>query len=157
MVTLSLLVSEYGHSVDKGLISAIWAEQGGDKIRCRDIVRMLSNHTSNSDSSITMSADGSEAEIVVSPSTSTRSETVSSSWSPRPELPTHAPDSTRVEAITSPQALVEFLAACFPECGSDYLSTKVHDIFGAQDKSFQVDPIEAIDIISNAFYNDTEA
>ncbi|KAJ2154918.1 hypothetical protein EV176_006755, partial [Coemansia sp. RSA 451] len=157
MVTLSLLVSEYGHSVDKGLISAIWAEQGGDKIRCRDIVRMLSNHTSNSDSSITMSADGSEAEIVVSPSTSTRSETVSSSWSPRPELSTHAPDSTRVEAITSPQALVEFLAACFPECGSDYLSTKVHDIFGAQDKSFQVDPIEAIDIISNAFYNDTEA
>ncbi|KAJ2503541.1 hypothetical protein GGH96_000101 [Coemansia sp. RSA 1972] len=154
MVTLSLLVSEYGHSVDKGLISAIWAEQGGDKIRCRDIVRMLSNHTS--DSSITMSANGSEVERV-SPSASTRSETVSSSWSPRPELHTRTAEPTSVEAITSPQALVEFLAACFPECGSDYLSTKVHDIFGAQDKTFQVDPIEAIDIISNAFYNDTEA
>ncbi|KAJ2126306.1 hypothetical protein IW147_000054 [Coemansia sp. RSA 720] len=157
MVTLSLLVSEYGHSVDKGLIAAIWAEQGGDEARCRDIVRMLSNHSSTSDSSITMSADGSEAERLVSPSASERSETISSSWSPRPELHTRTLEPTSVEAITSPQALVEFLAACFPECGSDYLSTKVQDIFGASDSKFQVDPIEAIDIISNAFYNDTEA
>ncbi|KAJ2829547.1 hypothetical protein IWW50_000789 [Coemansia erecta] len=163
MITLASLVSEYGDSVDKALIAAIWNEQSEDTVRCRDIVHMISAHTSPGDSSMSAGADGSETVSIGCSeplsASSARTDSTSSSRTSRPEPRTHAAESAAsVEAITSPQALVEFLAACFPECGSDYLSTKVREIFGAQDtEPFQVDPIEAIDIVSNAFYNDIEA
>ncbi|KAJ2876239.1 hypothetical protein GGH93_000896 [Coemansia aciculifera] len=67
--------------------------------------------------------------------------------------------SARPEAIRSLDALLDFLRTCFPECGIDYLRVEVNRMFGAGHSStnLQVDPIEAIDMISNALYNDMEA
>ncbi|KAJ2851102.1 hypothetical protein IWW36_001353 [Coemansia brasiliensis] len=155
MITLSSLVSEYGHNVDKGLITSIWNEQHQDKARCREIVRMLSDHPSESSTTAGANSIGTasvgESESLSLSSSRTETSTSSSSRS----KPANLADD--VKAITSPQVLVDFLAACFPECGDDYLNTKVKEIFCTGDREFQVDPIEAIDIISNAVYNDNEA
>ncbi|KAJ2902862.1 hypothetical protein GGI21_004505 [Coemansia aciculifera] len=62
----------------------------------------------------------------------------------------------RPQAIQSLDTLLDFLRTCFPECGTDYLRVEVSKMFGAG-RNLQVDPIEAIDMISNALYNDMEA
>ncbi|KAJ2616778.1 hypothetical protein H4S08_000614 [Coemansia sp. RSA 1365] len=163
MITLESLVSAYSHNVDHELIAAIWAEQEGDGFKCRDIVRMLSGCSNWSDGTTTACAEGSESGPLDAASShqSTRSGSSVSSTVPTPDrrlLSKAEPSSDNIEAITSPKALLGFLTACFPECGTDYLNTKVEEIFCNQDRaSFQVDPIEAMEIISNAFYNDSEA
>ncbi|KAJ2736283.1 hypothetical protein IW152_000843 [Coemansia sp. BCRC 34962] len=67
--------------------------------------------------------------------------------------------SARPEAIKSLDALVDFLRTCFPECGTDYLRAEINRMYGAgrSNANLQVDPVEAIDMISNALYNDMEA
>ncbi|KAJ2083816.1 hypothetical protein H4R24_000468 [Coemansia sp. RSA 988] len=163
MITLESLVSDYGHSVDHELIAAIWAEQEGDGSKCRDIVRMLSSCSDWSDVTTTACAEGSEHGLIdpasSRQSTHSGSSALSTVTHPNPHLsPKVEPSTENIIAITSPKALLGFLTECFPECGTDYLNTKVEEIFCDQDRaSFQVDPIEAIEIISNAFYNDSEA
>ncbi|KAJ2160016.1 hypothetical protein GGF46_002578 [Coemansia sp. RSA 552] len=163
MCTLPSLILEYGERVDKALISAIWAEQRQDSAKCRRIIQMLCGYKDASvDSSETMSTGLSEPFSL--PSEPASASTASSTAGPASSASgagsqSRAGPGARVEAIASPEALVEFLSACFPECGADYLSTKVKEIFcDARERGpFQVDPVEAIDIISNTFYNDIEA
>ncbi|KAJ1822535.1 hypothetical protein LPJ56_000709 [Coemansia sp. RSA 2599] len=167
MTTLASLVADYGKYVDRDLIEAIWAENSQDEAKCRNIIHMLSgqpnpeNHTpvtpATSEETWTTHSD------VFSQGTSSSS-SKPSTRNPRPA--SLYPSGSEVsgdlnhdmDAITSSKTLVEFLAACFPECGRDYLETKIRDIFIAQGTgdSLQVDPIEAIDIISNSLYNDME-
>ncbi|KAJ1662488.1 hypothetical protein IW140_005807 [Coemansia sp. RSA 1813] len=175
MITLDSLVSEYGQDVDKHLIAAIWAEQAEDRPKCRNIIHMLSGRGESRSGSISSLVDFSESCSMgsldsqgglgapLSATTTTASSPLSSDVSSQGGVrhlssSNMAGGSETIEPITSTDALIDFLVACFPECGADYLATKVDEIFTTQDKSaFQVDPVEAIDIISNAFYNDMEA
>ncbi|KAJ2844430.1 hypothetical protein GGI22_006879, partial [Coemansia erecta] len=173
MITLDSLVSEYSQDVDKKLIAAIWTEHAEDQPRCCAIIHMLSGRGEAKRGSMASLVDYSEScslgsldsQSLESPLFSTTTTSITScdvnSQRSAGDLPSGnkvADRGSSIEAITSATALVDFLVACFPECGADYLATKVDEIFATQDKSeFQVDPVEAIDIISNAYYNDMEA
>ncbi|KAJ1962029.1 hypothetical protein GGI12_002890 [Dipsacomyces acuminosporus] len=174
MATLESLIEEYGKFVDKELIASIWTEQSSDQAKCRDIIHMLSGLGGGaaskyspipSDSASTPCSDTSSCisePIGISSITNANSgpavASAPSSSTAAAEAAAEATAAKTPEAITSPAVLVEFLAACFPECGADYLQTKVSETFGTRDTpSFKVDPIEAIDIISNALYNDMES
>ncbi|KAJ2721678.1 hypothetical protein GGI07_003793 [Coemansia sp. Benny D115] len=165
MTTLDMLISQYGGLVDRSLITAIWAEMSHDQDKCHSIVRMLSGQPVSDMRAPSESITSSVSEYQ---SMEGLSSTTSNSFAGRSASPSlRTPHSSAaqgddngdgvsgLEAIRSPEVLVDFLCACFPECGPDYLQTKVRETFPMHDK-FQVDPIEAIDIISNAFYNDVE-
>ncbi|KAJ2697184.1 hypothetical protein H4218_004109 [Coemansia sp. IMI 209128] len=168
MVTLAWLISEYGKVVDKELITSIWAEQGLDQAKCLNIIHMLSGGSDeccSGSSTITPTsakcsasshASAAEWSEVLSVGSSSSGTTNGSSGQPSPH---ERLGSARPEAIKSLDALVDFLRACFPECGTDYLRAEVNRMFGAgrSNANLQVDPIEAIDMISNALYNDMEA
>ncbi|KAJ2704258.1 hypothetical protein FB645_003413 [Coemansia sp. IMI 203386] len=186
MITLPSLIADYGKYVDRDLIAAIWAENSHDETKCLNIVHMLSgqpnpaNHTpvtptasedistnysdvlSQSSTPSSKSSPRNARICLASQSSSCSSGSGSGSstrlYSPSTGLGGIGNASGSIEAITSSKTLVEFLAACFPECGRDYLETKANDIFITQQtsNSLQVDPIEAIDIISNSLYNDME-
>ncbi|KAJ2822989.1 hypothetical protein FBU31_004423, partial [Coemansia sp. 'formosensis'] len=168
MVTLAWLISEYGKVVDKELITSIWAEQGFDQAKCLNIIHMLSGGSDESCSvsstitptgskhSTSSHASGQWSEVL---STGSSSSGVTSNGSGG-RLSSHERlGSAQPEAIRSLDALLDFLCTCFPECGLDYLRAEVNRMFGAgrSKANLQVDPIEAIDMISNALYNDMEA
>ncbi|KAJ2095801.1 hypothetical protein GGI16_005084 [Coemansia sp. S142-1] len=170
MVTLAWLISEYGKVVDKELITSIWAEQGFDQAKCHNIIHMLSGGSDEScsgSSTITRTSakcsTGSRTSApwseVLSVGSSQSSNGVASSSSVGRLSPHERLGSARPEAIQSLDDLLDFLRTCFPECGIDYLRVEVNRMFGAGRGStnLQVDPIEAIDMISNALYNDMEA
>ncbi|KAJ1717860.1 hypothetical protein LPJ61_007106, partial [Coemansia biformis] len=149
---LQSLVARYGGAVDKDLIAAIWAEHGED--RCRDIVRMLGDADSRDGST---TADAETASATCSEPLSSRSATSASTSVSTGARRALLPADDAVEPIASPQVLVEFLVACFPECGRDYLATKVQEMFCSRGQdAFLVDPVEAIAIVSSAFDNDVE-
>ncbi|KAJ1991511.1 hypothetical protein GGI25_003494 [Coemansia spiralis] len=165
MITLQFLISEYGQLVDKQLITAIWAEHSENQSKCRDIIHMLSGLPARQDAtsvSLTNFSDSTSTGSLDPPFTATTDTSAATSATSTSGMHRSsaraAGKSDSIEAIESPEALTGFLVACFPECGVDYLKTKINEIFGTQDRfSFQVDPIEAIDMIGNAFYNDMEA
>ncbi|KAJ1736935.1 hypothetical protein LPJ72_000951 [Coemansia sp. Benny D160-2] len=163
--TLDAIVAEYGEEVDKSLITALWAEQAGDPRKCRDIVHMLSGRVvagERGQSESLVVTESSESFSVGTSSLDSHDRYISGAHSQTAAVGASAEKGER-SAITSAEELTKFLVACFPECGADYLAAKVDEIFtsrqdGDDDKSaFQVDPVEAIEIISNAYYNDIEA
>ncbi|KAJ2783112.1 hypothetical protein GGI15_002708 [Coemansia interrupta] len=163
MITLASLISDYGDYVDRNLITSIWAEQNQDQQKCRNIIHMLSgqpdpkNHIAPTPTaSECISAGHSD---IFSQGSSPSEHSSQSGHTAVPGMRSHSrTPANGPDAIKSPAALVAFLAACFPECGHDYLETKAKEIFTKPDQgAFQVDPVEAIDIISNALYNDLEA
>ncbi|KAJ2546340.1 hypothetical protein EV175_005636 [Coemansia sp. RSA 1933] len=157
MLTLDALVTEYGQDVDRHLIAAIWDEHTDDQARCRDIVHMLSGRAMGTQRGSASSLADSSESYSIGPLDSQSLGSVLSATDTTSTTSYSVGDGS-VEAITSTDALVDFLAACFPECGADYIATKVKEIFITQDEvSIQVDPVEAIGIIGNAFYNDMES
>ncbi|KAJ1720391.1 hypothetical protein LPJ53_004983 [Coemansia erecta] len=161
MITLASLISDYGDYVDRNLITSIWAEQNQDQLKCRNIIHMLSgqpdpkNHFVPTPTASECISAG-HSDIFSQGSSPSEHSSQSGHTVPRMRSQSRSPTS-RPDAIKSPAALVAFLAACFPECGYDYLETRAKEIFTTQDQGvFQVDPVEAIDIISNALYNDLE-
>ncbi|KAJ2459766.1 hypothetical protein GGF42_001261 [Coemansia sp. RSA 2424] len=175
MVTLAWLISEYGEAVDKELITSIWAEQGVDQAKCLNIIHMLSGGSDKSCSNDNIStavapmsakcsassrASTQWSEVLSTGSSQSGSASGSGSSSGRPSHEERLAGGARSEAIQSLDALLDFLRTCFPQCGADYLRTEVSKMFGAGQSgsaTLQVDPIEAIDMISNALYNDMEA
>ncbi|KAJ2661716.1 hypothetical protein IWW48_002262 [Coemansia sp. RSA 1200] len=165
IITLDAIVTEYGEEVDKSLITALWAEQAGDPRKCRDIVHMLSGREAagvRGQAESLVVTESSESFSVGTSSLDSHDYYSSGGHSQTAAVGASTEKGGR-DAITSAEELTKFLAACFPECGADYLAAKVDEIFtsrqdGDDDKStFQVDPVEAIEIISNAYYNDMEA
>ncbi|ORX69697.1 hypothetical protein DL89DRAFT_267873 [Linderina pennispora] len=170
-ITEQSLLAEFGKLVDCDLIRAIWSEQRNDPAKCRNIVIMLSgtdppageavSHQDSLDSysSSDMGLTSSELSSVPFSLTVTESET----WSV--DMQNSGPQSTAtastcapsIDAITSADTLLEFLQACFPECSMDYLRTKANEVYQTDSSDFRADPVEAIDIISNALYNDLES
>ncbi|KAJ2769253.1 hypothetical protein IWQ57_003182, partial [Coemansia nantahalensis] len=149
---LQALVARHGGVVDKELIAAIWAEHGAD--RCRDIVRILADADSCDGSAAT---DGETASATWSESLSSQSALSAATDAGRSPSSKVLPDDEAVEPIATPEILTEFLVACFPECGRDYLATKVQGMFcGRGHAAFPVDPVEAIAMVSSAFDNDVE-
>ncbi|KAJ2742733.1 hypothetical protein GGI20_004269 [Coemansia sp. BCRC 34301] len=171
MVTLAWLITEYGKVVDRELIASIWTEQGLDQAKCHNIIHMLSGGSDENCSNVSSSSTAATptgAKFSASSHTSTQWSEVLSTGSPQSgsvcsgssnggQRPSRERlvSGARPEAIQSLDTLLDFLRTCFPECGADYLRAEATKMFGGA--NLQVDPIEAIDMISNALYNDMEA
>ncbi|KAJ2715332.1 hypothetical protein H4R19_001258 [Coemansia spiralis] len=150
---LQSLIAENGAVVDKELIAAIWAEHG--EASCRDIVRILAGAES-CDGSAT--ADGETASTTWSEPLSSRSESSAAADVGHSHRAKALPADYAVEPIATPEALTEFLVACFPECGHDYLATRVQEMFCSRGSTaFPVDPVEAITMVGSAFECDLDA
>ncbi|KAJ2008860.1 hypothetical protein GGI04_000907 [Coemansia thaxteri] len=161
MITLASLKADYGAVVDRELIASIWAEQRSDPGKCRNIIHMLGGGPEQSDGPGTADSNSESASTRWSEPGSASSE--ESSRSSRARVDAEARlggvgGAHQAGAIDSLDALVGFLGACFPECGVDYLRSEASRMFpSGKGARLQVDPVEAIDMISNALYNDLEA
>ncbi|KAJ1943416.1 hypothetical protein FBU59_002917, partial [Linderina macrospora] len=170
-ITEQSLLAEFSKFVDTDLVRSIWAEQKNDPAKCRNIIVMISGidppaastssyqDTYDSYSSSSVYQTTSELSSVPFSPTATESETQSvgtqnSGVQSTDTVSTQVPS---MDAITSADTLLEFLQACFPECSLDYLRTKAGEVYQMDGGELRADPVEAIDIISNALYNDLES